>query len=137
MNHTSSHLLEETPNAIACRLMQKAHNQDGLPEIAIGLILLTTAALQWLQVAFPYGSPEYKVAPLGLGILVPALILGSQWAIKTVRRKFLIERVGYVEYKPVNRKRFWTVFGIAFLVAFAMAFAIAAKSLPPASWLLA
>ena len=137
MNHTSSRLLEETPNAIACRLIQKAHNQDGLPEIAIGLILLTAAALQWLQVAFPVGSPEYKVAPLGLGILVPALILGSQWAIKTVRGKFLIERFGYVEYKPVNRKRFWAAFGVAFLVAFAMAFAIAAKSLPPASWLLA
>ena len=70
-------------------------------------------------------------------LLIPALILGSQWAIKVVRRKFLIEKVGYVKYTPVNRKRFWTVFGIAFLVAFAMAFTIAAGSIPPRSWLLA
>jgi hypothetical protein len=137
MNDDSPRLLEESPDAIACRLMQKVHNQDGLPEIAIGLIFLTTAALQWLQVAFPFGSFVYKYAALGLGILVPALILGSQWAIKTVRRKFLIERVGYVELKAVNRKLFWTVFGIAFLVACAMTFAIAARSVPPRSWLLA
>jgi hypothetical protein len=137
MNGASSHLLEETPSAIACRLIQKAHNQDGLPEIAIGLTLLVVAGLQWLQVAFRYGSSEYKAASWGLMLLIPALILGSQWAIKVVRRKFLIEKVGYVKYKPVNRKRFWTVFGIAFLVAFAMAFAIAARSIPPRSWLLA
>jgi len=43
MNDTSSRLLEETPEQIAGRLMQKAHNQDGLPEIATGLILLTFA----------------------------------------------------------------------------------------------
>jgi hypothetical protein len=137
MNSISSRLLEESPNAIACRLMQKAHNQDGLPEIAIGLTLLTAAGLQWLQVAFPHGSPQYEVAPLGLGILVPALILGSQWAIKTVRRKFLIERVGYVEYKPVNRKRYWTVFGIAFIIAGTITFAIGSRSVPSGSWLLA
>jgi hypothetical protein len=137
MNDTSSRLLEESPDVIACRLMQKAHNLDGLPEIAIGSIFLATAGLQWLQVAFPAGSPLHKAAPLGLGLLVPALILSAQWAIKTIRRKFLIERVGYVELRPMNRKLFWTVFGIAFLVALAMAFAIAARSVPPRSWLLA
>jgi hypothetical protein len=137
MNDTSSRLFEETPNAIACRLMQRAHNLDGLPEIAIGFILLATAGLQWLQVVFRAGSAEYRAASLGLGILIPASILGAQWAIKAVRRKFLIERVGYVELRPVDRKLFWTVFGIAFLVAFAMAFAIAARSVPPRSWLLA
>ena len=46
MNDASSHLLEEAPSAIACRLIQKAHNQDGLPEIAIGLTLLAVAGLQ-------------------------------------------------------------------------------------------
>ena len=137
MNDISSRLLEETPKAIANRLIQKAQNQDGLPEIAIGLILLTTAGLQWLQFASPHESFVHKQGALGLGILVPALILGSQWAIKTVRRKFLIEKVGYVEFKPVNRKRFWTAFGIAFLVASALAFAIAARSIPPRGWLVA
>lgn len=137
MNGTSSRLLERDPNAIAQRLMQKAQNQDGLPEIAIGLILLPTAALQWLQFTSPYESFAHKQGALVLGILVPALILGSQWAIKTARRKFLIERVGYVELKPVAPKRFWAVFGVAFLGAAAMVFAIATRSIPSRNWLVA
>jgi hypothetical protein len=137
MNDSSPRFLDESPDAIADRLMQKAHNQDGLPEIAIGLTFLVVAGLQWLQVAYQPGSPEYKLAWWGYMLLIPAVILGSQWAIKMVRRKYLIERVGYVEYKPVNRKRFWAVIGIAFVVACAMAFAIAARRLPPRSWLLA
>lgn len=137
MNDTSSRLLQQSPNAIASRLMQKAHNQDGLPEIAIGLTFLATAGLQWLQFASPYGSFAHRQGALAFGILVPALILSSQWAIKAIRRKFLIERVGYVEFKPVNRKRFWTVFGVAFLVAAAVALAMAAKSTPPRNWLVA
>jgi hypothetical protein len=137
MNNSPSPLLQESPDAIAFRLMHKANNQDGLPEIAVGLIFLTATGFQWLQVVFPSGSPAHKQASLGLGLLVPALILGSQWAIKTVRRSFLVERAGYVEFKPANRKRLWTVFGIAFLVACATIFAIAARALPPDSWLLA
>jgi hypothetical protein len=137
MNDSSSPLIEQNPDAIACRLMQKAQNQDGLPEIAIGLTLLTGTGLQWLQLAYRPGSPQYKAAWWGYMLLIPALILVSQWAIKTVRRKFLIDRVGYVELKPVNRKRFWMVFCIAFVVAFAITFAIAAKSIPAKSWLLA
>jgi hypothetical protein len=136
MNDATPRFLEESPDAIAGRLMQKAHNQDGLPEIAVGLMFLFVAGLQWLQVVFHPGSLAYKAANLGL-MLLPAPYFGSLWAIKMVRRKFLIARVGYVEFKPVNKKRIWAVIGIAFVVACAMVFAIAAKRLPPASWLLA
>jgi hypothetical protein len=137
MTSSSSLLHHEDPNAIANRLMQKAHNRDGLPEIAIGLSFLTVAATMWMQVVFHPGSMGYTAGFWSFALLVPAMILGSQWAIKRVRRRFLIEKVGYVQLKPVNRKRFGIVIGIALVVAVVAAFAAIKGSFPPASFVLA
>ncbi len=137
MNNTSSRLLEESPDAIASRLMQRAHTRDGLPEIAIGIVFLTVAATMWMQVVFHPGSMGYTAGFWSFALLVPAMILGSQWAIKRVRRRFLIEKVGYVQLKPVNRKRSGIAIGIAFVVAAVAAFAALKGSFPPASFVLA
>jgi hypothetical protein len=40
MTDLSSCLPAGDPNAIAKRLIQRAHNRDGLPEIAVGLSFL-------------------------------------------------------------------------------------------------
>ncbi len=137
MNEISRHMTDEDPNVIANRLMQKAHNRDGLPEIAIGLCFLTVAFTMWMQVVFHTGSMGYTAGFWSFALLVPAMILGSQWAIKRVRRRFLIEKVGYVQLKPVNRKRSGIVIGIAFVVAIVAAFAAFKGSFPPASFVLA
>ncbi|MGP8175241.1 MAG: hypothetical protein ACLP7O_11940 [Terracidiphilus sp.] len=137
MNEISRHMTDEDPNVIANRLMQKAHNRDGLPEIAIGLCFLTVAFTMWMQVVFHPGSMGYTAGFWSFALLVPAMILGSQWAIKRVRRRFLIEKVGYVQLKPVNRKRSGIVIGIAFVVAIVAAFAAFKGSFPPASFVLA
>jgi hypothetical protein len=136
MTETSSRLFEETPEKIAGRLMQKAHNQDGLPEIAIGVVFLALAVLCWLPTAIQPRSPAYIAAICGQALLIPILVLRLQWAIKTVRRKFLIEREGYVESKPVNRRRPALVAGVALVVAIAGVFAAFRGSFPPASWVL-
>ena len=133
----TSHPLDENPDLIARRLLLKAHNRDGLPEIAIGLCLLTAAFSMWLQVAFPPGSLPYREAALVLGILVPALGLGSMWAIKRVRQRFLVEQEGYVKLKPVNWRFRAMVGAFAFVAAIAMTLAIYRSALPPASWILA
>ena len=88
------------PDAVARRLMQRAQNRDGLSEIAIGAILLMTAFLLWLQVAYPRGSFAYGASWWGMMLLVVPMIGGSQSAIKWVCRRFLVERVGYVELNP-------------------------------------
>jgi hypothetical protein len=137
MASSSSLLRQEDPNAIAKRLMQKAHNRDGLPEIAIGLSFLTVAATMWMQVVFHPGSMGYTAGFWSFALLVPAMILGSQWAIKRVRGQFLIEKAGYVQLKPVNRTRSGIVIGIAFVVAVVAAFAAIKGSFPPASLMLA
>ena len=136
MTETLSRLFEETPEKIAGRLMQKAHNQDGLPEIAIGVVFLALAVLCWLPTAIQPRSPAYIAAICGQALLIPILVLRLQWAIKTVRRKFLIEREGYVESKPANQRHFAIVLVIALAVAVAGVFAAYRGSFPPASWVL-
>lgn len=133
----ASGTFDENPDLTARRLLQKAHNRDGLPEIAIGLCFLAAALSDWLEVAFPPGSLPHRESALVLGVLVPALGLGSMWAIMKVRRHFLIEQEGYVKLKPVSRRFRAMVGGFAFSVAVATTLAIYTTGLPPASWILA
>lgn len=137
MSGSSSPLTEKNPDAIANRLLQKAHNRDGLPEIAVGVTFLIFALLEWLQVAFHPGSPLYKAVVVTLMLLFPAIILLSPWAIKQVRMRFLIEMVGYVKLKPLNWKLRGKMIGIALVIAAAAVLAAYTGSFPPASWILA
>lgn len=145
MTDSSSFLHREDPNAIAKRLMQKAHTRDGLPEIAVGVTLLAVAGLEWLHVGTRAKSLADITSGLGMAILIPALAFGTQWAIKQARRRFLIEKVGYVEAKPVNRKQRGIVFVIAAAVAAAVAIATyifireshSSTTFSATSWLLA
>ena len=72
------------PNAVARRLMQKAHTRDGLPEIAVGLIFLLASGLLYAQAVLPRESSGFKSAVLAFSLLLPFLILGSPWALKWV-----------------------------------------------------
>jgi len=128
MNDTSSRLLEETPEQIAGRLMQKAHNQDGLPEIATGLILLTFAGLYGLPLVFQPSSGVYKTSSYGVLAMMFLLLIpiyGSQWVIKKIRMRYLIGKVGYVKLKPLNRKQSGRLIGVV-VVAAVVAAALAA-----------
>ena len=58
------------PDAIARRLIQRAHNRDGLPEIAIGLSFLLVSGLIFVQVLLPRGSNGFKLAALALALLI-------------------------------------------------------------------
>ena len=129
--------VERNPDAAAGRLMQRANNRDGLPEIAIGICFLTVAFLVWLEVAFRPGSFAYRASWWGMLLLLMPMIAASPWAIKSLRRRFLMERVGYVELKPVPRKRSILVIAVAFLTAAVTAWAAYRGAIPPAGWFLA
>lgn len=145
MTLSSSSLAEGNPDAIACRLLQKAHTRDGLPDIAIGIFFLIVAGLNWLNSAFPPRSPINIASTLGLMLAIIAFPFGLQWALKNVRGKLLIQKVGYVKLKPANRKRTAIVLAFAFVLAAATAIAIYAVVAPgthrgsplPVSWILA
>ena len=110
MNDISSNIAHESPDAIVNRLMWKAHSRDGSAEIAAGVYCLVLAGLNALPMAFPlqHRSPIQKPFLLGLWLVLLLLLItlpiGSRWAIKQVRQRFLIEKLGYVKLKPVNRK---------------------------------
>lgn len=129
--------VEKNPDVAARRLMQRANNRDGLPEIAIGICFLTVAFLVWVELAFQPGSFAYRASWWGMLLLLSPMIAASPWAIKSVRRRFLMERVGYVELKPVPRKRSILVIAIAIVTAGVTTWAAYRRAIPPASWLLA
>jgi len=124
------------PNALACRLMQRAHNQDGLPEIAIGITWLLISGLISAQVALPHGSIGFKVAVLALVILMPTLGFSTPAVLRWVRRRYFIERVGYVRHKPVGRKQIGFGILVAVLVSVAL-FGVVTRLARPDAWLLA
>jgi hypothetical protein len=128
--------VESNPDAAARRLMQRAHNRDGLPEIAVGVGFLAVALLMWMQVVFQPGSLAYGASTLGMILLVALICGGSPWAIKWARRRFLTERVGYVQLKPAPRRQSIVIIGIAVVVAAAAAWAAYRGSVPPRGWVL-
>lgn len=126
--------VERDPDAAVRRLMQRAHNQDGLPEIVIGVTFLAVACVLWVPEVFPRWG---WIGPLGLLLVVSPMAGGFPWLIKKLRRRYLIEKAGYVEFKPANRRRLAIIVCIAFLVGGLAAFALSKGAVPPASWFVA
>ena len=124
------------PNVIAKRLMQKAHNRDGLPEVAVGVTFLLVAGLTCAQATLPRESVGFKAAVLAFALLIPLLCLGSPWALRQVRRRYLIGRVGYVQPKPIGRKQIAIGVTLAVLMIIAL-FGIAPQFSQPDRWVLA
>jgi hypothetical protein len=124
------------PDAIARRLIQRAHNRDGLPEIAIGLSFLLVSGLIFVQVLLPRGSNGFKLAALALALLIPLVCFASPSALRWVRRRFLIARVGYVEPRPIAPRRLaWEIACGALVVA--VFFGILGRVSRPDGWVLA
>ncbi len=121
---------------MAKRLMQKAHNRDGLPEIAVGVSLLFVAGLSYAQVMLPRESIGFKAAVLGLSFLIPLLCFGLPWALKWVRRRYLIERFGYVQPKPIGRKQISIGIMLAVLMTVVL-FGVVTQFSQPDRWVLA
>jgi hypothetical protein len=124
------------PNAITKRLIQRAHNQDGLPEIAVGLTFLAVGALSYAQVLLPRETIGFKAGVLGLALLIPVLCISTPRALKWVRRRYLVERVGFAEFKPIGRRQIGIGITLA-LVAAVVLFAVATQFSQPDRWLLA
>jgi hypothetical protein len=124
------------PNAVAKRLIQVTHNRDGLPEIAVGLTFLLVSGLTYAQAVLPRDPIGFKAAVIAFAFLIPVLCLGSPWALKRVRSRYLIERSGYVRYKPLGRQQIGIGILLAVLMAVAL-FGVVPRLSQPDRWLLA
>lgn len=105
----------EDPDRLACRLIQRAWNRDGLPEIAVGISLLICAVLYEARRHFQAGSPAFKVLSLTICTAMLLACFALQRAVKWVRTRFLIARTGYVETKPLRGKRRALIVSIAMI----------------------
>jgi|ERR1035437_2799906 hypothetical protein len=137
MQDTSSSFLQGTPDAIASRLMQKAHLRDGLPEILVGLLFLLAAGFNFMSASLPRASTGLKIAFLAdIGLFV-VLSVGTFWLLKWVRRQFLVEREGYVRQKT-NRPKLARILVGGLIVFFLVLYAALFMRLPNMdNWVLA
>jgi hypothetical protein len=102
------------PDVLAKRLLQRAHTRDGLPEILIGITFLAVSALQYAWSVLPHRSFAFRASVLVFALGFPLVSLaGPRW-LRALRRRYLVEREGYVEHlpRPFPFRRMWLM-GVA------------------------
>jgi hypothetical protein len=129
----------EDPGRLACRLMQHAHNRDGLPEIVVGALSLLVSALMTGLLYTRHGSILQEALALVMAVLIPAMGLAGPGIIKWLRRRYLMARAGYFESRPSRARGVQIAVGIASGIAAALGAVIVARHgmMPPNRWLLA
>jgi hypothetical protein len=107
----------EDPARIGERLLQRAWNRDGLPELAVGLTFLLVSASLWFQHALPKGTVLHTAAILSFAVGLPLLIFAARPLVLCIRNRWLVERAGYVEHLPPTPQRNRLFVPLAFMVA--------------------
>jgi hypothetical protein len=136
MTNSSSIPQSADPKAIGQQLLQQAHTRDGLAEIYAGALFLLVSGLISVQLVLPRESMGFRTAVLASAFLIPILGISAKWVLKRVRRRYLVERWGFVEYNLIDRKRI----GLGFLFAALMAlvlFGVVPRLSHPDIWYLA
>ena len=124
------------PDALASRLIQRAHNLDGLPEIYAGLTIIAFSGISWANGFLPPVSPARKILFFSFLFVCLAMCALANRIIKDVRRRYLLDRVGYVKPRP-NKPRAALAFALAFFVAVGAVVAIRfLRGAEPGRWLL-
>lgn len=130
----------EDPDRLAGRLIQRAWNRDGLPEIAIGLFFLFLSAAFVAQHIVERKWPVYRAIPDVIFLIFPLTFLLPH-AVRWARNRYLIERTGYVEVMPPTVKGRVRMASIAAIIAIVavVAAVIAIRNLAPLSsrWIVA
>jgi len=94
---SSSHARELNPTVVARQLMQQTHNRDGLPEIFAGVGLLIGSGMSWSDSL--RGSTAHSVVLASTVLTIVTYCLVSGPIVKWLRRRYLIQRVGYVQFR--------------------------------------
>jgi len=117
--HLSSPSLAN-PDTLAHRIVQCAHNRDGLPELIAGVIFVIASGMCWPDVLFR-GRPQ-QVLGLLFTALVCVMCAITNWLIKSIRQRYLLPWVGYVRLRPHPKSTKIKVFALvqALVVAGAM-----------------
>lgn len=76
---------------------------DGLTEIAIGILFLAIGALFLVEAFAPPGSLPNSFSALGIVILVAGGIWVANWAVRAAKRRITYPRTGFVRYRQPAR----------------------------------
>src|SRR5580658_10391836 len=130
----------EDPDRLAGRLIQRAWNRDGLPEIAIGLFFLFMSTVFAAQHFLEKEWPAFRTMPVALVLIFPLTFLMPH-AVKWTRDRYLIKRAGYVEVKSPTVRGHVRMASIAAIIAIVavVAVVLAIRNLAPLSsrWIVA
>ena len=119
------------PALLGGRLMQRANNREGLPEIVSGLFMLLISGLVYAGATATLGLRTILIA---LALLTLTSSLAGRPLLNWIRRRYLIERSGYVQFKPMERR--YLALCVLIVVGVVLTF-LAVRLLLPARCLLA
>lgn len=76
---------------------------DGLTEIAVGILFLALGALFLLEALAPPGSLPSSFSAIGIVVLVAGGLWVVNWAVRQAKRRITYPRTGYVRYRQPAR----------------------------------
>lgn len=91
--------------------------EDGLAELAVGILFLVIGLDVWLISSVPQGTVISIAAWILLPIVTIAGIYGVQRFVKNLKEKYVHPRTGYIEYAAKPNRYRWLISGFVFALA--------------------
>ena len=86
--------------------------QDGLVELAVGILFLVIGLDTYVISSLPPSSPAAIAAWIALPILTIAGIFGVQRLVRNLKERHVHPRTGYIEFVPKRNPYRWVISGI-------------------------
>lgn len=94
--------------------------QDGLVELAVGVLFLVIGLDVFVISSFPVGSPAAIAAWIALPILTVGGIYGTGRFIKNIKERHVHPRTGFIEYVARRNPYRWVISGVALALIIAI-----------------
>lgn len=94
--------------------------QDGLVELAVGILFLVVGLDTWVISSLAFGSPAAIAAWIALPIITIGGIYGVNRVVKTLKERHVHHRTGYIEYVPKRNPYRWVISGVLLALILAM-----------------
>ena len=91
--------------------------EDGLAELAVGVLFTVIGLNLWLVSAAPQGTPLALAAWIALPILTVGGIFWVQGFVKNQKENKVFPRTGYIAYDTQPNPYKWLILGVPLLVA--------------------
>jgi len=97
--------------------------EDGLVEMAVGILFAVIGINTWLISVLPKGTPLSIAAWVLLPLLTIGGIIGVQRFVKNLKEQLVYPRTGFIDYSATPNPYRWVVMGTALLLTVVIFFA--------------